>query len=80
MANPEQLEYLQDSADDWTIYRREFAITRLELMGADLSAAQLPSADLSGTTGLNRSERAWQNCYLLLHATLLSQAMRSYVK
>ena len=26
MANPEQLEYLQDSADDWNIYRREHAI------------------------------------------------------
>jgi hypothetical protein len=30
MANPEQLEYLQDSADDWNIYRREQAITRNE--------------------------------------------------
>ena len=48
MANPEQLEYLQDSADDWNIYRREFAITRPELMGADLT----------GAIGLNRSERA----------------------
>lgn len=73
MANPEQLEYLQDSADDWNIYRQKFAITRPELMGADLSAAQLPGADLSGANlenvdlsradltgaiGLNRSERA----------------------
>ncbi len=48
MANPEQLEYLQDSADDWNLYRREHAITRPELMGADLSAAQLLGTDLSG--------------------------------
>jgi uncharacterized protein YjbI with pentapeptide repeats len=48
MANPEQLEYLQDSADDWNIYRREQAITRPDLRGADLSAAELPGADLSG--------------------------------
>ena len=48
MANPEQLEYLQDSADDWNIYRREHAITRPDLRGADLSAAELPGADLSG--------------------------------
>jgi hypothetical protein len=48
MANPEQLEYLQDSADDWNIYRREFAITRPELMGADLSAAQLPAQGRPG--------------------------------
>ena len=33
MANQEQLEYLQDSADDWNIYRREHAITRPDLMG-----------------------------------------------
>ena len=26
MANPEQLEYLQDSADDWNVYRRVHAI------------------------------------------------------
>ena len=48
MANPEQLEYLQDSADDWNIYRREHAITWPDLIGADLSAAQLPGANLSG--------------------------------
>ncbi len=33
MANPEQLEYLQDSADDWNVYRREHAITRPDLRG-----------------------------------------------
>lgn len=53
MANPEQLEYLQDSADDWNLYRREHAITRPELMGADLSAAQLPGTDLSGANLTN---------------------------
>ncbi len=63
MANPEQLEYLQDSADEWNSYRREHAIRRPDLMGADLSAAQLPGADLSrtdltGAIGLNRGERA----------------------
>ena len=48
MANPEQLEYLQDSADDWNIYRREHAITQPDLSEANLSAAELPGADLSG--------------------------------
>ncbi len=33
MANSEQLEYLQDSADDWNVYRREHAITRPDLRG-----------------------------------------------
>jgi len=47
MANPEQLEYLQDTAEDWNIYRHEHAITHPDLSGADLPAAQLPGADLS---------------------------------
>ncbi len=58
MANPEQLEYLQESADDWNIYRREYAITRPDLIGADLSAAQLPGADLSGANLLKADVRA----------------------
>ncbi len=58
MANPEQLEYLQDSADDWNLYRREHAITRPELMGTDLSAAQLPGTDLSGADLLKANLRA----------------------
>jgi uncharacterized protein YjbI with pentapeptide repeats len=53
MANPEQLEYLQDSADDWNVYRREHAIMRPDLSGADLSAAQLPGADLGGASMAN---------------------------
>ena len=48
MAEPEQLEYLQDTADDWNLYRREHAIMHPHLSGADLSAAQLPGVDLSG--------------------------------
>ena len=57
MANPEQLEYLQDSADDWNIYRREHSITQPDLSEANLSAAELPGADLTGVIGLNLSER-----------------------
>ena len=49
MANPEQLEYLQDDTDNWNSYRREFAITRPDLIGANLSAAQLAGVDLSRT-------------------------------
>ena len=33
MANPEQLEYLQDSADDWKVYRRVHAIPHPDLRG-----------------------------------------------
>jgi uncharacterized protein YjbI with pentapeptide repeats len=73
MANPEQLAYLQDGADEWNNYRREFAITRPELLGAnltnaillqtDLTEANLAGVDLSktdliGAVGLNKHERA----------------------
>jgi hypothetical protein len=47
MANPEQLEYLQGSAEDWNIYRQEHAITQPDLIGADLT----------GATGLDSSGR-----------------------
>ncbi len=40
MANPEQLEYLQDTAEDWNIYRREHSIMHPDLSGADLSASE----------------------------------------
>ena len=42
MANPEQLEYLQDTAEDWNLYRREHSIMHPDLSGADLSADELP--------------------------------------
>jgi hypothetical protein len=38
MANPEELEFLQDSADDWNIHRREHHIMHPNLSGANLSA------------------------------------------
>lgn len=47
MANPEQLQYIQDTAEDWNVYRQDHAIAHPDLMGADLSAAELPGADLS---------------------------------
>ena len=48
MANPQQLQFLQDSTDDWNMHRREQQWTHPGLSGADLSAAELPNADLSG--------------------------------
>lgn len=45
MANPEQLEYLQETAEDWNIYRREHSIMHPDLRGADLT----------GVTGFNSS-------------------------
>jgi Pentapeptide repeats (8 copies) len=48
MVNPEQLEYLQDSAEERNIYRREKAITRPDLIRADLLKADLRAIDLTG--------------------------------
>ncbi|HWZ18857.1 MAG TPA: pentapeptide repeat-containing protein [Ktedonobacteraceae bacterium] len=48
MANPEQLEYLQDTAEEWNIYRQEHAITHPNLSGANLTGADLTGADVTG--------------------------------
>jgi uncharacterized protein YjbI with pentapeptide repeats len=62
MANPEQLEYLQDTSEDWNLYRREHAIMHPDLSGADLTDANLADvdlskADLTGVIGLNLNGR-----------------------
>jgi len=48
MADPDELHFLQDSADDWNMHRREQQWMHPDLSEANLSAAELPNADLSG--------------------------------
>lgn len=49
MANPDQLQFLQDSADDWNMHRREQQWTHPDLSGANLSRADLRAIDLTGS-------------------------------
>lgn len=49
MANPEHVERLKYSVEDWNKWRREHPEVRLDLSGADLSRTNFSSADLSGT-------------------------------
>ena len=74
MANSEQLEYLQDSADDWNVYRRVHAIPHPDLRGADLSAAELPGADLSGADLAGADLRAIDLTNAILRQADLTEA------
>ena len=63
MADPDELQFLQDSADDWNMHRREQQwmhpdlsganLTNATLLQSDLTETNLTNGDLSGVPGLN---------------------------
>lgn len=53
MADPEELQFLQESADDWNMHRREQQWMHPDLSRANLTNADLSGVDLTGVAGLN---------------------------